>query len=110
MALRRSLAWTELRVGILVIASFLILAIAIFYVGGESSGIFSPKYVVTAYFPSANGLKAGAEVTLEGVVIGNVTAVQINTDADPNKAVAAKLRLDATYQNIIRSDSIIAIQ
>ena len=59
MAQRRSAALTELRVGLLVIASFFILALAIFYVSGES-GLFSPKYTLTAYFPSANGLKTGA--------------------------------------------------
>ena len=62
MAQRRKLAWSELRVGLLVLTGFLVLAIAIFYVGGESAGLFSPKIMVTAYFPSANGLKAGAEV------------------------------------------------
>ena len=47
MAQRRSLAWTEVRVGILVITSFALLALAIFYVSGQS-GFFVKKYTITA--------------------------------------------------------------
>ena len=70
MAQRRSLAWTELRVGILVISSFALLALAIFFITGES-GFLTPKYTVKAYFQNANNLKAGADVQLEGVTVGN---------------------------------------
>ena len=49
MATRRTLAWTELRVGVLVITSFALLALAIFYISGQS-GFFVRKYTVIAYF------------------------------------------------------------
>jgi len=108
MASRRSLAWTELRVGILVITSFALLALAIFYVSGES-GFFVRKYTITAYFRNANNLRSGAEVSLEGVTIGNVSRVSVSRFSDPQKAVEAELKLDARYKNIIRSDSQITI-
>ena len=108
MAQRRSLAWTELRVGILVIASFALLALAIFYISGQS-GFFVPKYTITAYFQNANNLRDGAEVSLEGVTIGNVNTVTISKEPDPNKAVAATLRIKSEYRNIIRSDSKVTI-
>jgi phospholipid/cholesterol/gamma-HCH transport system substrate-binding protein len=108
MAQRRSLAWTELRVGILVISSFALLALAIFFISGES-GFLTPKYSVTAYFQNANNLKSGADVQLEGVTIGNVATVQVSKLPDPEKAVEARLRLDQKYQNIIRTDSRITI-
>jgi phospholipid/cholesterol/gamma-HCH transport system substrate-binding protein len=109
MVQRRSLAWTELRVGIVVIASFVLLATAIFFVGGQT-GFFGPKYTLVAYFENANNLRSGAEVHLEGVTIGNVTSVRISKLADPKKAVEADLRLDQTYQNIIRTDSRVTIK
>jgi len=108
MAQRRSLAWTELRVGILVIVSFVLLALAIFYIGGES-GIFTKKYTVVVYFEDANGLRNGAEVWLEGVTIGNVSSVRISRQTDPDKAIEAELRLDERYKNIIRTDSKVTI-
>ena len=109
MAQRRSLAWTELRVGILVITSFAFLALAIFFIGGES-GFLEPKYTITAYFANANNLRSGAEVQLEGVTVGNVSEVRISKLPDPEKAVEADLRLDEEYQNIIRSDSKVSIK
>ena len=108
MAQRRSLAWTEVRVGILVITSFALLALAIFYVSGQS-GFFVKKYTITAYFQNANNLRSGAEVSLEGVTIGNVDSVAVSKQSDPNKAVEAALKLDATYKNIIRTDSKVTI-
>jgi len=108
MAQRRSLAWTELRVGILVITSFALLALAIFYISGQS-GFFVPKYTITAFFQNANNLRNGAEVSLEGVTIGNVDSVRISKEPDPNKAVEAEMQIDQRYQNIIRTDSKVTI-
>jgi phospholipid/cholesterol/gamma-HCH transport system substrate-binding protein len=108
MAQRRSLAWTELRVGILVIMSFVLLAFAIFVISG-SSGFLTKKYDITAYFANANNLKPGAEVQLEGVTIGNVRTVEVSPFPDANRAVQAELRLDEEYKNIIRSDSKVTI-
>ncbi len=104
MAQRKTMAWAELRVGLLVTGSFALLLLAIFYIGGDS-GFFIPKYTVTAYFPSANGLRTGAEIWLEGVTIGNVDTVRISTQGDPNRSVEAVMQLDQRFQNIIRSDS-----
>src|SRR5438309_2337149 len=109
MVQRRSLAWTELRVGIVVIVSFLLLALAMFFVGGQT-GFLGPKYTNGAYLENANNPRTGAEVHLEGVTIGNVNAVRISRLADPKKAVEAELRLDQTYQNIIRTDSKVSIK
>jgi hypothetical protein len=44
MAQRKQLSWTELRVGLFVLAGLFILAIAIFYATG--AGILGPKYRV----------------------------------------------------------------
>ena len=108
MAARRSLAWTEMRVGLLVITSFALLALAIFYISGQS-GFFVRKYSVIAFFQNANNLRSGAEVSLEGVTIGNVAAVAVSREADPMKAVETVLQLDERYKNIIRSDSRVTI-
>jgi len=108
MAQRRSLAWTELRVGILVITSFALLALAIFYVGGQR-GFFVKTYTVNAYFQNANNLRDGAEVSLEGVTIGNVRKVKISLETDPMKAVEASLQLDSEYKPLIRRNSKVTI-
>src|SRR5262245_10307831 len=108
MAQRRSLSWTELRVGLLVITSFALLALAIFYVSGNTS-FFTSKYRITVFFHNANNLTSGAEPSLDGVTMGNGDKVAGSKDPDPMKAVEAVLSLDATYRKLIRTDSKITI-
>jgi phospholipid/cholesterol/gamma-HCH transport system substrate-binding protein len=108
MAQRRTLAWTELRVGLLVIISFALLAAAIFFVGGET-GIFTEKMTITAQLPSGDGLRPGAEVWLDGVVVGNVSRVSIAREPRPGYGVDVEMRIDAQYQNLIRTDSTLSI-
>jgi hypothetical protein len=50
MAQRRSLGWAELKVGLLVILGFAVLAYAVIRVGGPTS-FFAEKFKLTAYFP-----------------------------------------------------------
>ena len=109
MATRQSLSWIELRVGVLVVASFALLAAAIFFVGGET-GFFTPTYTLTAYFPTANGMNDGAEVWLEGVTVGNVRSLQLTNLPDPNRSVAVEMEIDQRYQTLILSDSLVTVQ
>src|SRR5215470_10015556 len=104
MAQRQSLAWKELRVGILVIASFVLLAAAIFLIGGDT-GIFTPKYKLYVYFSSVSGLRAGQEVQLEGVTIGSVGSVTLVNNGDPKRAVLVQLKLEKKFEGLIRTDA-----
>jgi phospholipid/cholesterol/gamma-HCH transport system substrate-binding protein len=108
MARRQSLSWTELRVGILVIASFLFLAVAIFLVGGEA-GLFTETYAITAFFESANGMKRGAEVQLEGVPVGSVDSVTVRDSDNPMQSVGIRMQINVDYQDLIRTDSILTL-
>ena len=106
MAQRRSLAWTELRVGLLVIASFVILVIVIFYIGQQAGfSLFMKKYTITGYFSSANGLRKGSEVWLEGVTIGSVSDVHISKEErpEPNRLIEVVMSLDENYKDKIRT-------
>jgi phospholipid/cholesterol/gamma-HCH transport system substrate-binding protein len=100
------LSWAELRVGVLVIFSFGLLATAIFFVGGET-GFFTPTYPVTVYFPTANGMNSGTDVLMDGVRVGSVADIRITNDVDPERAVAVDLNIDERYP--IRSDAIVTI-
>ena len=108
MARNQQLAWRELRVGILVVTSFVLLAVAIFYIGGDS-GFFTPKYKLTAYFHSANGLHAGAAVLLDGFTIGNVSSIKLSSEATPEKWVEVVLELNKSYRHMIRTDTMASI-
>jgi phospholipid/cholesterol/gamma-HCH transport system substrate-binding protein len=101
---RKKLAWAELRVGILVLASFTILALAIVLISGEA-GFFTPKYTLRTYLPSASGLRKGSLVWVAGIEVGNVDAVNITSSPDPNKAVEVIMKINEKYRDAIREDS-----
>ncbi len=71
----RSLAWSELKLGIVVVAALVLAAFFAFMVGGEG-GLPWQRYHLKTRFPNVQGLKAGAVVRLAGVEVGQVTDVQ----------------------------------
>src|SRR5436190_16512565 len=105
MAQRKSIAWSELKVGLMVIVAFLLLGIAVLRVGGTTS-FFGKTMKFTAYFPSANGLREGGEVWVDGILVGNVDSITLNQAADPKTKVAVAMKIDAKYKDTIRDDSV----
>jgi len=104
MAQRKQLTWTELRVGLFVLAGLFILAIAIFYVTG--AGILGPKIRLITYLPEVDEVETGAPVRLDGVPIGNVQSVGLTPQPqDAAHNITLVLRIDKKYQNEIRTDS-----
>ena len=104
MAQRKQLSWTELRVGVFVLAGLFILALAIFYVTG--AGFLGPKFRVITYLPEVEGLETGAPVRLDGVAIGNVQSIGLTPHPqDAAHNITLVLRVDKRYQNEIRTDS-----
>ena len=81
MPSQKQLKWSELRVGITVIAASLTLGFLLFLMSG-TSGLFTKRIVVKAYFDNAEGLRIGAPVRLNGVDIGNVTKISIVSSRD----------------------------
>ena len=100
----KKVAWSELRVGILVIMSFAILAVSIFFISGKG-GLFQGRFQVKTYLPAASGLKEGAPVWLAGVEVGKVDSVAISSSTDPTKAVEITMSVKNGYLNDIRTDS-----
>src|SRR6202142_188381 len=104
MAQRKQLTWTELRVGLFVLAGLFILAVGTFYVTG--AGILGPKYRVITYLSEVEGLETGAPVRLNGVAIGNVQSIALTPHPqDEAHNITLLLRIDKKYQNDIRTDS-----
>ncbi len=104
MAQRKQLSWTELRVGLFVLAGLFILAIAIFYVTG--AGVLGPKYRVITYLPEVEGLQAGAPVRLDGVEIGSVQSIQLTPQPpDHLHNITLVMRIEKKFQPDVRTGS-----
>jgi phospholipid/cholesterol/gamma-HCH transport system substrate-binding protein len=103
MAQRKQLTWTELRVGVFVLAGLFIVMVAIFYVTGGN--IWGPKYRLVTYLPEVDDLNAGAVVALDGVPVGNVQGISLTPHpTSRDQSVTLVLRIDKRYQDQIRVD------
>lgn len=98
----RSLAWSQLKVGIIAIAALVLASMLVFAVGGES-GLFTSRYHLKTRFSNVVGLKSGAVVRLAGVEIGQVDTVDFA--ADGGAQVELVLRLREEYRDRITDQS-----
>jgi phospholipid/cholesterol/gamma-HCH transport system substrate-binding protein len=70
----RSLAWSELKIGIVSITALILASVMIFLLSGEG-GYFWQQYSLKTIFTNIAGLKAGAPVRVAGVEVGSVSDV-----------------------------------
>jgi phospholipid/cholesterol/gamma-HCH transport system substrate-binding protein len=100
----KALTWTELRVGVVVIVSLVVLAVTILYIGGVGGSPFATKYVVKTLMADVNGLKPGAPVRLGGVEVGAVTRVDFSPEGGGG-LVEVTMSLDKRVSGRITTES-----
>jgi phospholipid/cholesterol/gamma-HCH transport system substrate-binding protein len=105
---RREIQWSQLKVGMLVMAAVSILIGLIFLMTGSQGGLFAHKVTLRSYFPNAAGIKVGAEVTLEGVTIGNVTKTKVVPEMNPNP-VELTMQVGEKFLRDLHTDSTASI-
>jgi phospholipid/cholesterol/gamma-HCH transport system substrate-binding protein len=86
-----------------VIVASITLAVLVFLLSGNK-GLFASKVTLITYFDNAEGLRAGQPVDLQGVPVGNVTAVRIVTDR-PLTPVQVTLKINKRFQPMVRKDT-----
>lgn len=70
----RSLAFAELKLGIIAVVAIVLAAMMIFAVGG--GGFFWQRYPLKTTFPNVAGIKAGSPVRVAGIEKGSVSQVE----------------------------------
>src|SRR5437870_13101943 len=91
----RSLAWSELKIGVLTIIAIAIAAVLIFTLTG-TRGFFWQRYTLKTRFSNVAGLAPGSPVRVAGKEVGSVKAIdfagaEIHVTFDVNKAVRDKI-------------------
>jgi len=97
-----NLAWSELKVGLILVVALLVGTVAV----ASFSGIreyFRPTFVLSTHFEQVSGLKPGAVVMLSGVHVGNVTDLTLLPgDA---RGVKVDLAVFTSHRSEIRADA-----
>ena len=99
----RSVAWAELKLGIVgVLALVLVVAVAL-AVGGQG-GFFWQRYGLRARFADVAGLRVGAAVRVSGKDVGKVTSVEF-----AGSDVEVKMDVSREVRPLITTDSVATI-
>lgn len=75
----RSLAWSELKIGIITVFALVMAAVLVFAVGG-AGGFFWQRYPLKARFANIATVKSGTPVRVAGIEVGVVTEVTLVGD------------------------------
>lgn len=75
----KQLAWSQLKVGLVITVSIAILILTVFF-AGSIENIVSPRVEITAKIRDVKGLRESAPVWLSGVEIGKVKAISLHPD------------------------------
>jgi phospholipid/cholesterol/gamma-HCH transport system substrate-binding protein len=107
MPSQQEVRWSQLKVGVIVLVSAVILTTLLFLMTtGSGLGIFSRKLTITTYFENAAGLKPGAAVNLEGVTIGTVKTVTVSNAPERKLTpVMVMMKIDDKYGFALHTDS-----
>jgi len=102
---QKQLKWSQLKVGLTVLAASITLGILILLMSG-TGGIFTHKILLKSYFDNAGGLREGAPVRLQGVDIGNVTKIRVVPDPSLKLTpVEVLMKVNTKYHASLRRDS-----
>jgi phospholipid/cholesterol/gamma-HCH transport system substrate-binding protein len=95
----RSLAWSELKIGVLAIAALAIAGVTIFQLTGQR-GLAWQRYTLKTRFANVAGLQSGSPVRLAGVEVGTVRGVGLVGDQ-----VDVLMEVNRQYRERITSES-----
>lgn len=99
------ITWDQLRVGGTILAAVGIIVFAVFKLG-QAANLFSKRYDLVVFLPSANGLREGGSVTLAGQLVGTVKEIRfLPVDFDTTRNLRVVARVDRALSEQIRRDS-----
>jgi len=103
----KDIGWSQMKVGIFVIASLAIFMVFVLQVD-RGIAIFSKKSQLSLHLDSASGLKVGDVVRVSGINVGNIKSIRFPESA-AEKGVEVEMVIDREAMQRIRADSVATI-
>jgi phospholipid/cholesterol/gamma-HCH transport system substrate-binding protein len=100
--------WSKLKVGVLGLAAFLILAALIFLLT-STHGLFRSYASLRTYMDDAGGIADGSVVRLNGISVGYLDKLRLTNSRDPQRTVEFDMKVKPEYLREIPIDSTVGI-
>ena len=95
----------QLRVAGVILVAIAILGLAAWQLG-KAANLFTRRYELVVFLPSAPGLREGGSVTLAGQLVGTVKKIDfLPVDFDTSRTLRVTVRVDRSLREQIRRDS-----
>ena len=108
MADPKKVRWSQLKVGIVGIAAFVILAVLIFLLT-SSKGFFQKTATLRTYMDDASGMAEGTSVRLNGFSIGTLDKIELTRSSEPKRSVEFVMKVRENFLLQIPVDSVAGI-
>ncbi|MEO6693437.1 MAG: MlaD family protein [Saprospiraceae bacterium] len=90
----------KVTLGAFIIVGFILFLVAIFVIGSKEN-LFTPTFKLNAEFETVSGLKPGASVRMNGINIGKVDNIKIESKS----MVLVEMTLEKNVQKFVKKDS-----
>ncbi|MCC7235380.1 MAG: MCE family protein [Bryobacterales bacterium] len=104
----KKVTWAELKVGLMALVAMTLLGVLVFLITGSTT-LFSDKVKMYTYLSDSAALTKGANVRLNGILIGSVEKVELSGETNPQRIVRVTLNIDTSFLKSIPTDSQAAI-
>lgn len=94
----------KLRLGLFVVAGFVLLFLAVFFIGKQRS-LFNPVITLNTTFRSVSGLQVGNNVRFSGINVGTVEDIRILNDT----TVLVQMLVEKDVKRFIKADCRVSI-
>jgi phospholipid/cholesterol/gamma-HCH transport system substrate-binding protein len=99
------ITWDQLKVGAMIAVAIAIMTVAVLKLG-ESAKLFTKRYTLVTFVPSAGGLSVGGQVTVAGQLAGNVKSIDfLPVDRDTMRNLRITVEVDKALQSQVRRNS-----
>ncbi len=104
----KKVAWAQLRVGVMAFAALVLVGILIFLLAG-SKGFWQPQETIYTYMSDSAAITRGQPVRLNGVLVGEVGAVELTGETTARRVVRFGLLINSSRLPGIPKDSEAAV-
>jgi len=105
---RSKIRWSQLKVGLVAGAGFIVLFVAVFVLT-SNAGVFQRNALLRTFMDDASGIAESTPVRLNGITVGYLDKLALTSSPDPHRTVEFDMKVQSQYLREIPVDSVAGI-